>query len=69
MVLPANERAVDLFLGTRSQWSSGFGVMGLDYRGVQAVMEIYHSDLSGDQRAELFEKLQIMEFEALNQKS
>ena len=32
-------------------------------------MEIYHSDLSGDQRAELFEKLQIMEFEALNQKS
>lgn len=64
-VLPCNQSAVNLFLGCRSQWSQWS--TGLIYEGVKTVIDMYYGDLEQRQRAELFKRLQVMEFAVLKQ--
>jgi len=62
-VWPENTRAVDLFLACRTQWRVGAmgGVFGLDYPGVDVVMNMNRVR----NRRRTFSDLQVMEAAAL----
>lgn len=58
-----NWEAVDAFMRVQTQWKIGSmgGYMGLDYSGVEAALRM----LNVSNTAELFGKIQVMEFAAL----
>lgn len=61
-VEPDNWETVMLFVRVQTQWRHGFnGPTGLDYQGVEAAMRM----AGVAQNVELFDGLQIMEFEAI----
>lgn len=63
-IWPDNWRAVELFAAVRTQWRVGAGgPHGLDYNVVDR--RIDRMGLSDEERAELEESIQVMEFAAL----
>lgn len=65
-VWPENWTAVRVFGALQTQWRVGFaGPVGLDYTAIEPVLRLMVIPKS--QRSALFEDLQIMELEALDQ--
>lgn len=63
-IWPENEAAFDLFARLQTQWRTGMnGPTGLDYAVLPAMMSLH--DIAQADRAQLFDNLQVMEYEAL----
>lgn len=64
--MPANLTAFILFIAMQSQWrATAFALIGLDYTALEFVARVKGIELT----AELFQKIQILEFDQLNQQS
>ena len=63
-IYPDNERAVMVFIDIMTQWRTGAaGAVGLDYNVLPMVFELRKID--GEERAEVFDGVRIMESAAL----